>query len=100
MESPHCQSQKIVKNGKDCHQDGKAIQNYLCKEGWTVTFIERKSLYWVEARAGVKTTELFAKARKTAWLWAKMSQYIRWFTDGERRYALQLWQVYTSNPPR
>ena len=31
MESPHCQSQKIVKNGKDCHQDGKAIQNYLCK---------------------------------------------------------------------
>jgi transposase-like protein len=31
MECPHCQSQKIVKNGKDYHQDGKAIQNYLCK---------------------------------------------------------------------
>jgi len=26
-----CPSQKIVKNGKDYHQDGKAIQNYLCK---------------------------------------------------------------------
>ncbi len=22
-----------------------------------------------------------------------MSQYIRWFTDGERRYAQQLWQM-------
>ena len=31
MDCPHCQSQMIVKNGKDYHQDGKAIQNYLCK---------------------------------------------------------------------
>ena len=31
MDCPHCQSQTIVKNGKDYHQDGKAIQNYLCK---------------------------------------------------------------------
>jgi transposase-like protein len=30
MECPHCQSEKTVKNGKDYHQDGKAIQNYLC----------------------------------------------------------------------
>ena len=30
MDCPHCQSQTIVKNGKDYHQDGKAIQNYLC----------------------------------------------------------------------
>jgi hypothetical protein len=52
-----------------------------------VTFIERKSCYWIEARVGVKTTELFAKATKTAWQWAIMSQYIRWFTDGERRFA-------------
>jgi hypothetical protein len=57
-----------------------------------VTFIERKSRYWIEARAGVKTTELFAKATETAWQWAKACQYIRWFTDGERRYAQQLWQ--------
>jgi hypothetical protein len=49
--------------------------------------------------AGVKTTELFAKATETAVPWAKASQYIRWFTDGERRYAQQLWQrasVYLS----
>ncbi|MBU6185399.1 MAG: hypothetical protein KGQ16_02975 [Cyanobacteria bacterium REEB444] len=26
-----CPSQMIVKNGKDYRQDGKAIQNYLCK---------------------------------------------------------------------
>ncbi|MBD2189218.1 hypothetical protein H6F41_13825 [Pseudanabaena sp. FACHB-723] len=58
-----------------------------------MTFIERKSRYWIEARAGLKTTELFAKATKTAWEWTKASQYIRWFTDGERRYAQQLWQM-------
>jgi hypothetical protein len=62
-------------------------------KGWTVTFIERKSRYWIEARAGDKTTELFVKATKTAVPWAKMSQYIRWFIDGERRYAQQLWQL-------
>jgi hypothetical protein len=43
--------------------------------------------------AGIKTTELFAKATETAVPWAKASQYIRWFTDGERRYAQQLWQM-------
>ncbi|MCX5934531.1 MAG: hypothetical protein NTU99_07050, partial [Pseudanabaena sp. LacPavin_0818_WC45_MAG_42_6] len=48
---------------------------------------------WIEARAGLKTTELFAKATKTTWQWAKASQYIRWFTDDERRYAQQLWQM-------
>jgi len=31
MDCPHCQSQTIVKNGKDYHQDGKDMQNYLCK---------------------------------------------------------------------
>ncbi len=53
-----------------------------------MTFIERKSRYWIKARAGVKTTELFAKATETAWQLARMSQYIRWFTN--RRYAHQL----------
>ena len=56
-------------------------------------FIEHKSRYWIEARAGFKDTKLFAKATATAWRWAKMSHYIRWFTDGERRYAQQLWQM-------
>jgi hypothetical protein len=55
--------------------------------------IERKCRYWIEARAGVKNTELFAKATKTAWQWAKASQYIRWFTYGERRYFQQIWQM-------
>jgi transposase-like protein len=40
MECPHCQSEKVVKNGKDSHQDGKAIQNYLC-EGCGKRFNER-----------------------------------------------------------
>jgi transposase-like protein len=31
MKCPHCQSEQVVKNGRDYHQDGKAIQNYLCK---------------------------------------------------------------------
>ncbi|MFM7613194.1 MAG: hypothetical protein ACKO4R_02995 [Synechococcales cyanobacterium] len=65
-------------------------------------FIERKSRYWIEGRAGFKDTKLFAKATETPWRWAKMSHYIRWFTDGERRYAQQVWQmtVYTSNLPK
>jgi hypothetical protein len=58
-----------------------------------VTFIERNSRYWIVAKVGLKTTELFTKATKTAWQWSKESQYIRWFTDGERRYAKQLWQM-------
>jgi len=57
-----------------------------------VTFIERRSRYWIVTKVGLKTTELFAKATKTVWQSAKASQYIRWFTDGERRYAQQLWQ--------
>ena len=41
----------------------------------------------------MKTTYLFKQATSTAWSWAKTSQYIRWFTDGERRYAQQLWKI-------
>ena len=37
-------------------------------------FIERKSRYWIEVRAGLKDIELFAKATATAWRWAEMSQ--------------------------
>ena len=40
MKCPHCQSEKIIKNGKHHHQDGKAIQNYLCK-GCGKRFSER-----------------------------------------------------------
>lgn len=58
-----------------------------------MTFIEGKSRYWVTAQAGLKNTELFATATASAWEWSKPNQYIRWFTDGERRYAQQLWQM-------
>jgi hypothetical protein len=30
---------------------------------------------------------------KKAWDWAKSSPTIRWFTDGERRYGKELWQL-------
>ena len=130
MECSQCQSEKSIKNGKHHHQNGKAIQNYLCK-GCGKRFSERtgsvmsrlrtpvsivsfalkmrsermgirasgrecwknliqvswdgsknwqpsqsNSRYWIEAKAGLKDPELFAKATKTAWQWAKMSQYI------------------------
>ena len=29
---------------------------------------------------------------RTAWEWAYASQSIRWFTDGEKRYAQKLWR--------
>ncbi|MCA6592138.1 MAG: IS1 family transposase, partial [Pseudanabaena sp. M38BS1SP1A06MG] len=58
---------------------------------------QHNSRYWIEARAGLKTTELFAKVTKTAVPWSKASQYIRWFTDGEKRYAQQLWQMASVN---
>ena len=56
-------------------------------------FIERDSRYWSVAEAGLKSTELFAKATQSAWQWAAASPFIRWFTDGERRYAQQLWKL-------
>ncbi|MBU6187128.1 MAG: hypothetical protein KGQ16_12160 [Cyanobacteria bacterium REEB444] len=68
---------------------GENLPPLRCKQDGP--FIERKSRYWIEARAGLKDTKLFAKA--TAWRWAKMNHYIRWFTDGERRYAQQVWQM-------
>jgi hypothetical protein len=62
-------------------------------EGWTIHFIERTSRYWVEATAGFKNFELFEQGITNAWDWAKASEWIRWFTDGERRYSQQLWKL-------
>lgn len=62
-------------------------------EGWTISFMERDSRYWLVAKAGRKDTQLFEEGTRTAWLWAKASQSIRWFTDGERRYSQQLWRL-------
>lgn len=62
-------------------------------EGWTLTFLERTSRYWLVALAGLKDQTLFTQAVLQAWQWFKTCQDIRWFTDGERRYAQELWKV-------
>lgn len=61
-------------------------------EGWTLHFIERQSRYWIGAQAGKKQAQLFKQGTQSAWNWAKPAQFIRWFTDGERRYGKALWQ--------
>jgi hypothetical protein len=50
-------------------------------------------LYWIEAQAGLKNAKLFENGVKSAWDWAEPSEYIRWFTDGERRYGIELWKL-------
>lgn len=62
-------------------------------QGWTIHFIERESRYWVNAQAGQKTNELFEQGTATAWRWAQPATFIRWFTDGERRYSQALWKL-------
>ena len=62
-------------------------------DGWTIHFIERKSRYWVDARAGKKTQDLFEQGTQRAWDWATPAEFIRWFTDGERRYGKTLWKL-------
>ncbi len=62
-------------------------------KGWTINFWERDSRYWLVALAGNKDTHLFQQATHKAWQWARECCFIRWFTDGERRYAQQLWKI-------
>jgi hypothetical protein len=62
-------------------------------EGWTIHFIERETRYWIAAQAGQKRDELFRQGAKMAWAWASPAQFIRWFSDGERRYGTALWQL-------
>ena len=62
-------------------------------EGWTINFLERQSRYWLVALAGKKDESLFEQASHKAWQWAQRCEFIRWFTDGERRYAQELWSI-------
>ena len=62
-------------------------------EGWTISFIERQSRYWIEASAGLKDAQLFEQGVQSAWQWAEPSDWVRWFTDGERRYGKELWKL-------
>ena len=36
---------------------------------------------------------MFKEIVKQTWSWAKSSQDVRWFTDGERRYGKELWII-------
>jgi hypothetical protein len=69
-------------------------------EGWTISFVERESRYWVEAKAGMKDRDLFKQGVKAAWEWGEASQWMRWFTDGERRYGKELWKLASVHLPR
>jgi hypothetical protein len=62
-------------------------------QGWTISFIERESRYWVEASAGRKDAQLFERGVQRAWQWAEPSHWIRWLTDGERRDGKELWKL-------
>lgn len=60
-------------------------------EGWAINFIERQSRYWITAKVGKKDERLFEQGNNAAWQWVKPCQFVRWFTDGEKRYAKLLW---------
>jgi hypothetical protein len=47
----------------------------------------------VDAQAGQKTHKLFEQGTQKAWEWAEPAAFIRWFTDGERRYGTALWKL-------
>jgi hypothetical protein len=59
-------------------------------QGWTLTFIERQSRFWVAAHAGDKDEMLFTTGTEQTWQWAQAARFICWFTDGERRYGKAL----------
>ena len=69
-------------------------------EGWTISFIERESGYWLEASCGIKDGQLFEQGVQRAWQWSEESDLIRWFTDGERRYGKELWKLASVYLPR
>ncbi|MDX2243679.1 MAG: IS1 family transposase [Leptolyngbyaceae cyanobacterium bins.302] len=62
-------------------------------EGWTIHFIERQTRYWVNVQAGQKSAELFTQVTQQTWEWTEPATFIRWFTDGERRYGNSLWKL-------
>jgi hypothetical protein len=58
-----------------------------------MTCIERNSRYWVNATVGQRDEQLFEQGVQLSWQWAEACQFVRWFSDGERRYAKQLWKL-------
>ncbi len=57
--------------------------------------MERHSRYWSTVNVGQRETALFVQGVHHAWQWASPAAFIRWFTDGERRYAKALWEIAT-----
>ena len=47
----------------------------------------------MSAEAGIKDKLLFAEGVRATWEWVKDCDGIRWFTDGERRYGKELWEL-------
>jgi transposase-like protein len=62
MECPHCQKQEIIKNGQHYHQDGKGIQDYLCK-GCGKRFSERTGTPMSRMRTPANVVSLALKMR-------------------------------------
>jgi hypothetical protein len=58
-----------------------------------MTCIERNSRYWVSTTVGRRDEQLFEQGVQASWQWAKSCQFVRWFSDGERRDANQLWKL-------
>jgi len=55
--------------------------------------MERNSRYWSTVTVGQRDASLFVSGVNHAWQWASSAAFIRWFTDGERRYAKALWEL-------
>ena len=55
--------------------------------------MERMSRYWINATVGKRTENIIELGTQNAWRWAQGCEFIRWFTDGEQRYANKLWSL-------
>ena len=47
----------------------------------------------MSAVSGKRDADLFERSVTQTWNWAKDCEWIRWFTDGERRYGKVLWEL-------
>jgi len=76
---------EITVEGDEVYTRGGENLPPEASEGWTIDFLERRRRYWLVAQAGKKDASLFEQATCKAWEWAKDCQFVRWFTDGEKR---------------
>ena len=62
-------------------------------EGWTLVGLERDSRYLVSVQVGQRDRDLFTRGIAQTWEAVQRNKYIRLFSDGERRYASELWKL-------